>query len=327
LTSVITTWRAPTKRAMATAMMPIGPAPVISTSSPTRLKDSAVGGVAQRVEDRGDLVGDRRRQLEHVRGRQRHVLGEAPGAVDADADRVAAQVAASGAAVAAVAAGDVALAGDAVAGREPRHLAAHLDDLAAVLVADLHRHRDGALRPGVPVVDVDVGAADRGLPHADEDVVRADARRVHVLHPDARLAASALTRAFMGPHGMMPSSRPAVANAAMARSSCSSRMAGAHLGADARLAERHDRVGEADHVHAEFEEAVGHAHGERGFAEHDRDDRMLAGHEVEAERREPARKCAALSCSRWRSSGMESSRSSTRSVVAATTGAIEFENR
>ena len=42
LTSVITTWRAPTWRAIAAAMMPIGPAPVMSTSSPTRLNDSAV---------------------------------------------------------------------------------------------------------------------------------------------------------------------------------------------------------------------------------------------------------------------------------------------
>ena len=42
LTSVITTCRAPTWRATAAAMMPMGPAPVISTSSPTRSKLSAV---------------------------------------------------------------------------------------------------------------------------------------------------------------------------------------------------------------------------------------------------------------------------------------------
>ena len=87
--------------------------------------------------------------------------------------RVAAQVPAAGAAVAAVAAGDVALAGDAVADREAAHFAAERDDLAAVLVADLHRHRDRALRPGVPLVDVDVGAADGRLAHADQHVVRA----------------------------------------------------------------------------------------------------------------------------------------------------------
>ena len=36
LTSVTTTWRAPTCRAMAAAIRPIGPAPATSTSSPTR---------------------------------------------------------------------------------------------------------------------------------------------------------------------------------------------------------------------------------------------------------------------------------------------------
>ena len=40
--SVITTWRAPTWRATAAAIIPIGPAPVINTSSPTKSKLRAV---------------------------------------------------------------------------------------------------------------------------------------------------------------------------------------------------------------------------------------------------------------------------------------------
>ena len=82
-----------------------------------------VGRVAEGIQDRGDLVGDRIGQLEHVAGGQRHVLGEAAGAVDADAERVATQVAASGAAVAAVAAGDVPFARDAIADAESAHFA------------------------------------------------------------------------------------------------------------------------------------------------------------------------------------------------------------
>src|SRR3990167_7751719 len=35
---------------------------------------------------------------------------------------------------------------------------------------------------------------------------------------------------------------------------------GAHLGADPRLAERHDRKGEADDIHAELEQSFRHAH-------------------------------------------------------------------
>ena len=37
-----------------------------------------------------------------------------------------------------------------------------LDDLADELMADDHRHGDGLLRPGVPVVDVQIGAANAG---------------------------------------------------------------------------------------------------------------------------------------------------------------------
>ena len=44
------------------------------------------------------------------------------------------------------------------------------------LVADRHRHGDGLLRPLVPLVDVDVGAADAGAQHLDQHVVDADRR-------------------------------------------------------------------------------------------------------------------------------------------------------
>ena len=47
-------------------------------------------------------------------------------------------------------------------GRKSVHVGADLDDLADELVPDHHRHRDRLLRPGVPVVDVQVGAADAG---------------------------------------------------------------------------------------------------------------------------------------------------------------------
>src|SRR5580765_3050124 len=47
------------------------------------------------------------------------------------------------------------------------------------------------------------------------------------------------------------------------------------LGADARLADRHDRERESDDVDAEFEQPVGHAAREPGVADHDRHDRML----------------------------------------------------
>ena len=106
--------------------------------------------------------------------RDAEVLGEGAGPVDADALRVLAEMAAAGQAVAAAAADDVPLAGDDVADLEVVDVAADRDDPADELVADHHRHGDGLLRPGVPVVDVDVGAADGRLVDLDQHVVDAD---------------------------------------------------------------------------------------------------------------------------------------------------------
>src|SRR6188474_3894921 len=148
--------------------------------------ESRVRRVAEWIENRGDLIADRVGQLEGVERRDHQVLREAPWPVDTDAHGVAAQVAPARAAVAAVAAGDVALARYPVADRETLHFAADLDDLAAVLMTDRHRHWNRLLCPGVPAVDVHVGAADRGLADLDPDVVGAELRLRYLLEPDPR---------------------------------------------------------------------------------------------------------------------------------------------
>ena len=109
----------------------------------------------------------------------------APVAVDADALGVRAEVAAPGHAVAAAPADEVALAADEVAGVKVVDVAADLDDLADELVSDDQRHRHGALRPGVPVVDVQIGAADAGAQHADQHIVDAEGRLGNVFEPQA----------------------------------------------------------------------------------------------------------------------------------------------
>ena len=55
-------------------------------------------------------------------------------------------------------------------------LAGAEDDVARELVADDERRAAAAARPVVPLVDVDVGAADAGAPHADQHLVVADRR-------------------------------------------------------------------------------------------------------------------------------------------------------
>ena len=110
-TSVITTKRAPTCRHTAAAISPIGPAPVISTSSPTSGNDSAVCTALPNGSKIAPRSGSTRVVVHpHVRLGQHDVLGERAVAVHADARRADAQVPAAGAAVAAGAADDVALA-------------------------------------------------------------------------------------------------------------------------------------------------------------------------------------------------------------------------
>jgi hypothetical protein len=69
---------------------------------------------------------------------------------------------------------DVTLADNKIAAREPFHVIADKIDNADKFVADCHGHRDRFLRPGVPVIDVDVGAADGRFHDADEHIICAD---------------------------------------------------------------------------------------------------------------------------------------------------------
>src|SRR5262245_41921289 len=62
------------------------------------------------------------------------------------------------------------------------------------------------------------------------------------------------------------------------------RVRSGQLRADPSLALRHDWIREADHVDTFVEQPAREVGGELRVAEHDRDDRVLAGHEVEARR-------------------------------------------
>ena len=79
-------------------------------------------------------------------------------------------------------------------GCEVVDVAADLEDLADELVADDERRLDRLRRPGVPGLDVEVRAADAGLPDADPDVVDAHRRLGHVDQLEAG-AGVVLTRA------------------------------------------------------------------------------------------------------------------------------------
>ena len=95
----------------------MGPAPVMSTSSPSTVEgEGRVDGVAEWVEAGEDFERDVRVAVPDVLLGDGDVFGERAGPVDADAAGVRAEVAAAREAVAAVAADDVALARDDLAG-------------------------------------------------------------------------------------------------------------------------------------------------------------------------------------------------------------------
>src|SRR4029079_7215857 len=150
-------------------------------------RQRGVHGVAERVEDRGDLVGDARPVVPDVGHGERDVLGERAWPLHPQPDRVGAEMPATRHAVPATPADDVALTAHALSDGEPADGGAHLDALADELVADHERDRDRPLRPRIPAVDVDVGPADPSDTDPDQDVVDPDLRLGDLLEPDPGL--------------------------------------------------------------------------------------------------------------------------------------------
>jgi hypothetical protein len=89
----------------------------------------------------------------------------------------------TGETIAAMTANNVTFARHEIARRKTFHPSADALDHADKFMPDDHRHRDRLLRPGVPVVNVDIGPADRSFPDPDEHVVVAHFRHRHFLEP------------------------------------------------------------------------------------------------------------------------------------------------
>ena len=145
-------------------------------------------GVAEGIEERADLRGHLFGQGHHIEGGQAQIVRERALAVHADALRLRVEVEAPGAAGGGVQIDDVPFAGHPLPHSQGAvDGGADLDDLARELMPDDHRGGDRGLRPGVPVVDVHVRAADGGVAHTDQHVLRAGLRDLRLDAPDARL--------------------------------------------------------------------------------------------------------------------------------------------
>ena len=182
LRSTPTTRAAPRTRATAIAAQPIGPQPNTTTVRPSRSPyeqactalpngSMAAATSAATASPTGHTFADGHGEM----GRERTVD------VDAEDARVLADVEVAATAFVAVTADDVRLDGHAGPERRTCDAVTPGDDLAADLVADHARRMHARRRPGIPVVEVHVGAAHRCRGDAEEHLAgrgrRASGRR------------------------------------------------------------------------------------------------------------------------------------------------------
>src|SRR6266850_574242 len=138
--------------------------------------ENGVDGVAERIEQRGVVGWDGRIDLPDVRFGDAHVLGEGAVFVDTNDLYIGADVSFADAALITLAAGDVHLGGDEVAFLDGGDFVADGDDIAAELMPGYERRLDARGGPLVPVIYMEVGAADAGDLHLHQNVARAVAR-------------------------------------------------------------------------------------------------------------------------------------------------------
>jgi hypothetical protein len=119
-------------------------------------------------------------------GHRKHdVLGEGAIAVDTYSEGVGAEMPTARETVAATPADDVAFSADKLADGKIGDVGADSYDFTNELVADNEPLTDSGLGPRVPVVDVEISAADAGVENPDLDVVNAHLGLWYILKPEA----------------------------------------------------------------------------------------------------------------------------------------------
>jgi len=122
--------------------------------------EGGMGGVAVSVEEGDYLLGDIPSYGDDVPCGNADVLGKCAVPLDADALCFGTEMALARAAVAALHAGDMALAGNYLTDLKALNALAYLSDLAHVLMTDGHRGLDMGLTPRIPIVNMHIGTAD-----------------------------------------------------------------------------------------------------------------------------------------------------------------------
>ena len=128
-------------------------------------------GIAERIEAGEDIERDGGISMPGIRRGNGHELGPGARPVYAHALCVWAKMPPARQTIAAMPAGDVTFADDEIALGESADIAADAINFADELVTDRYRDRDGFLRPRIPVVNMNIGPADRCFERVNEDVV------------------------------------------------------------------------------------------------------------------------------------------------------------
>ena len=168
---------------------------------------------------------------------------------------------------------------------EAAHLAADLDDLADVLVADVPSAPGSSSAPSRPSCRCGCRCRrSRSCAILISTSLGPTSGSGDVLHPDAGLGACALTSAFMVRRYDHARARGRPWRTRRPRGRAARGVCAADICVRMRaLPLRHHREGEADRRRClRSSSRVGHRRGERRVAEHHRDDRVLARHELEA---------------------------------------------
>ncbi len=130
---------------------------------------SGVERIAVGVEKGHNILVDAVRNDDNIGSRYAEVLGKRTVTINADTFCVFAPLPVAGAAVAAAAAHDMPLSRYNLPHMIPFHPGAERSDLPHVLMADRHRRANMRFGPGVPIIDMNICAADCRLVYLDQD--------------------------------------------------------------------------------------------------------------------------------------------------------------
>ena len=114
-------------------------------------------------------------------------LGPGSRTINADAFGVRAQVTATSETISTMPAGDVTFADDEIALSKTTHIRSGPCNFPDEFVTNRHRHWDRFLRPGIPIINVNIGTADRRLFRADQNIVGPNLRHRNLFQPQTGL--------------------------------------------------------------------------------------------------------------------------------------------